>query len=118
MKPPRRRYTREFKEMVVGRLESIPVAVIAKENGLPPTVLHRWWREFGAHETKSAPVRRRYPREFKTSAVELLKSGLPIETVAIEKKISLELLRRWYREFGKFGERAFSGYGRSRVSAP
>ena len=42
----RRRFTKEFKQLVVQQSNSHPAAEICRENDIQPNLLHRWKREY------------------------------------------------------------------------
>jgi transposase-like protein len=115
MKKPRRTYSKEFKETVVRRLGTAPVTEVAKANGLSPSVVHRWWRQIGDHRVKPSLGRRMYTTQLKKAALQQLEAGVSLREAAAACEVSPELLRRWLTEFREFGERAFSGYGKSRA---
>ncbi len=46
MTKPRSYYTREFKMTILSQVESgVPIAHVARENGLHPTLVARWKKE-------------------------------------------------------------------------
>ena len=55
--------------------------------------------------------RRKYDKEFKLMAVEMMNSGRTSIEVGIELGISSDLVRRWRREYERFNEGSFSGNG-------
>ncbi|MBT3634985.1 MAG: transposase [Candidatus Marinimicrobia bacterium] len=58
--------------------------------------------------------RRKYPKEFKIDAVELLlKKGRPATEIARDLGIPAELLRRWKREYEHTQRHAFVGSGQT-----
>jgi transposase len=58
-------------------------------------------------------TRRKYTREFKLEAVDLLEtSGKSASQIERELGIGGGCLSRWKREFGEEGEHAFPGHGR------
>jgi transposase-like protein len=113
----RRAFSREFKAAVVDRLRTEPVAEVARTYDISVSVLHRWRRDLvsGAQVPRVAN-RRNFPREFKHSTVARLSCGEPLAEVARLSGVSPDVLRRWWREAMQFGERAFQGYGRTRLS--
>ena len=59
--------------------------------------------------------RRKYARQFKTDAVELLKrSGKTTKEIADELGIAYDILTRWRREFTEKDRKAFPGQGNPR----
>lgn len=62
-------------------------------------------------------VMRKYEREFKIGAVNLIKErGVTAASQALE--VRQTLLRRWLREFSKDPQRAFPGKGNPSASRP
>jgi len=55
--------------------------------------------------------RRKYDKEFKLMAVDLMNSGKTSPQVGSELGIAPDLVRRWRREFKKYNEGSFSGNG-------
>jgi transposase-like protein len=60
--------------------------------------------------------RRKFTKEFKEAAVRKLIRGAPAQKVAYSCRVAPAVLRRWQKEFEKFGARAFGGYGKNRHS--
>ena len=59
--------------------------------------------------------RRKYDRQFKIDAVELLeRSGKPIKEIADDLGVAYDVLSRWRREFSEKDKRAFPGQGNPR----
>tara|TARA_R110000787_G_C13359590_1_gene439942 strand:+ start:63 stop:359 length:297 start_codon:yes stop_codon:yes gene_type:complete len=59
--------------------------------------------------------RRKYSQEFKQEAVQLANEpGVSISQVAHELGINDSVLRRWCKEQGDFGRKAFHGQGKPR----
>lgn len=60
-------------------------------------------------------IRRKYGREFKQEAVQLVWSGgEPASRIARDLGIDPNMLSRWCRELGAVGGKAFSGQGKPR----
>ncbi len=55
--------------------------------------------------------RKKYDKEFKLMAVEMMNSGKTSTEVGIELGIGSDLVRRWRREYERFNEGSFSGNG-------
>lgn len=60
--------------------------------------------------------RQHYDRDFKENAVELARIRGNISEVARELGIRSELLYRWNREKGRYGEGGFSGRGNKNIA--
>ena len=60
-------------------------------------------------------VRRKYTREFKQEAVELVRSSTqPANQIARDLGLDPNMLSRWCREMGSIGNKAFQGQGKPR----
>lgn len=60
-------------------------------------------------------VRRKYTREFKQEAVQLVRSvDVPASQIALDLGINPNMLSRWCRELGAIGAKAFQGQGKPR----
>lgn len=60
-------------------------------------------------------VRRKYTREFKQEAVQLVRSAdVPVSQIARDLGIDPNMLSRWCREMGSIGNKAFQGQGKPR----
>jgi transposase len=60
-------------------------------------------------------VRRKYTREFKQEAVQLVRSAdVPASRIARDLGIDPNMLSRWCREMGSIGNKAFQGQGKPR----
>lgn len=60
-------------------------------------------------------VRRKYTREFKQEAVQLVRSAdVPASQIARDLSIDPNMLGRWCRELGAIGAKAFQGQGKPR----
>jgi transposase-like protein len=121
----RRKFTDKFKKAAVKRLAKVSVAEVARACGVSVSVLHRWRRQLGSHRAAGhADVdaklrgRRIFSREFKESGVRRLESGESVGDAVQTFDISPTVVRRWWHEWRKYGEAAFSGYGKSRSPAP
>ncbi len=60
-------------------------------------------------------TRRQFTKEFKEGALRRWELGASRSEVARACEVSPELLKRWKQEARKYGQLAFSGYGKSRV---
>ena len=60
-------------------------------------------------------TRRRFTKEFKEAALRRWELGASKSDVARACQVAPEVLKRWKQEARKYGQRAFSGYGKSRV---
>src|SRR5579862_1062488 len=61
--------------------------------------------------------RRVFSKEFKAAVVRRLEAGASATEVARAYDVSPNVVHRWRREHGKFGDRAFTGYGNHRSEA-
>lgn len=61
--------------------------------------------------------RRKYDKEFKLMAVELMNSGKTSPEVGAELGVASDLVRRWRREFEKLNTGSFSGNGIPNMTA-
>ena len=61
-------------------------------------------------------LRRKFTKECKRLAVESWVAGSPLDLVCQGCGASPHALRRWRREFSRYGEQAFPGPGRNRLS--
>jgi transposase-like protein len=61
--------------------------------------------------------RRKFTREFKESAIRRVELGATAVDAACACGVSPKLLRRWRRELGDYGSRAFPGCGNRRAMA-
>lgn len=60
-------------------------------------------------------VRRKYTREFKQEAVQLVRSAdVSASQIACDLGIDPNMLSRWCREMGSIGNKAFQGQGKPR----
>ena len=60
-------------------------------------------------------VRRKYTREFKQEAVQLVGSAdVPASRIAHDLGLDPNMLSRWCREMGSIGNKAFQGQGKPR----
>ena len=60
-------------------------------------------------------IRRKFTREFKLAAVQMVGSGKSLSRVARELDLHENLLRRWKQEYKAEPSRAFLGLGNSRM---
>jgi transposase-like protein len=106
----------------VRRMATVPVAEVAQACGVSVSVLHRWRKQFGGvlaaehHDTKLGG-RRIFSKEFKESVVKRLDSGESVSDIVRALQLNPTVVRRWWHEWRKFGEAAFSGYGKTRSPA-
>ncbi len=59
--------------------------------------------------------RRSFDKEFKLMAVNLCLSGNSTKDVAEDLGVRPELVRRWKREYERYSEGSFSGYGNANL---
>ncbi len=60
-------------------------------------------------------TRRKYTREFKQEAVQLVRStDVPASQIARDLGLDPNMLSRWCREMGSIGNKAFQGQGKPR----
>ena len=133
----RRKFTDKFKKAAVQRLATVSMAEVARACGVSVSVLHRWRKQLGGvlaaehraaehidtghgdagHSDAKAGGRRSFSKEFKESVVKRLESGESVSEAVRVFHINPTVLRRWWHEWRKYGEAAFSGYGKSRSPA-
>ncbi len=126
----RRKFSDKFKKAAVQRLATISMAEVARACGVSVSVLHRWRKQLGGvlaaehraaalsnaghidtgHHDAKAGGRRSFPKEFKESVVKRLESGESVSDAARAFHINPTVLR-WWHEWRKYREAAFSGYG-------
>jgi transposase-like protein len=58
--------------------------------------------------------RRKFTKKFKEAALRRLDQGMSMAEVARACDVSSNVLNRWRHELRNFGDKAFSGYGKSR----
>jgi len=116
----RRKFSDKFKKAAVQRLATVSMTEVARACGVSVSVLHRWRKQLGgvlAAEHRAGLGRRSFPKEFKESVVKRLESGESVNDAVLAFHINPTVLRRWWHEWRKYGEAAFSGYGKSRSPA-
>jgi transposase-like protein len=118
----KREFSDKFKRAAVRRMATVSVAEVAEACGVSVSVLHRWRKQFGRHgaagqRDAKASGRRVFSKEFKESVVKRLESGESVASAVRVFQINPTVLRRWWHEWRKYGEAAFSGYGKSRSPA-
>jgi transposase-like protein len=106
----------------VRRMEMVPVAKAAQACGVSVSVLHRWRKQLGGvlaaeHRDAKPGSRRVFAKEFKDSVVKRLESGESVSDVVRALQLNPTVVRRWRQEWRKYGEAAFSGYGKTRSPA-
>ena len=105
----RRKFTREFKEGLVRRIEQgTPVMEIARTYDIDPAML-REWRDalrVAGPEAFSAK-RRRFTKKFKEAAVRRVEDGTPVKEVARACRVHPSKLRRWREAWRHLGAEAF-----------
>jgi transposase-like protein len=118
----RREFSNKFKKAAVRRMETASVAEVAQACGVSVSVLHRWRKQFGNHRAEGDAAdsdekpggRRIFSKEFKESVVKRLESGESVSGVVRALQLNPTVVRRWRQEWRKYGEAAFSGYGKTR----
>jgi transposase len=60
--------------------------------------------------------RRKYDKEFKKMAVELMETDKSVQEIAEDLGVNKDLLYQWRREFIKKGENSFSGHGKKNMT--
>jgi len=103
-------------------MATVPVAEVAQACGVSVSVLHRWRKQFGGvlaaeHRDAKPGGRRIFSKEFKESVVKRLESGESVSDVVRALQLNPAVVRRWWHEWRKYGEAAFSGYGKTRSPA-
>jgi transposase-like protein len=106
----KRRFTKEFKEAAVRRVEEgTPVRQVALSHNVDPAVVRAWrseMRDLGPqaflHNGK-----RTFTKEFKEAAVRRLEEGMPVKQVARACRIDPNMLRRWRGVLRDLGANAF-----------
>jgi transposase-like protein len=103
-------------------MEMVPVAKAAQACGVSVSVLHRWRKQLGGvlaaeHRDAKRGGRRVFSKEFKESVVKRLESGESVSDIVRALQLNPTVVRRWRHEWRKFGETAFSGYGKTRAPA-
>lgn len=109
-----RKFTEAFKREAVERLSAGSVSEVAEACGVSVSVLHRWRKQLGVHQTVAPANRRRFSKEFKEAAVRRLEQGETVSEIVSALELDPTVLRRWWHEWRRFGETAFSGYGKQR----
>jgi len=61
-------------------------------------------------------TRRKYDKEFKLMAVELMETHKSVKEISVELGVQTDLLYQWRRSFQKKGESGFSGNGKKALS--
>jgi transposase-like protein len=116
----RRKFSDKFKRAAVQRLASASVSEVARECGVSVSVLHRWHKQIGGQRAASrhpGQGRREFSKEFKESVAKRLESGESMRDAVCAFGIAPTVMRRWWHEWRKYGDAAFSGYGKSRSPA-
>lgn len=89
----RRRFTKEFKHLVVQQLDSRPLAEICRENDVLPAMIQRWKREYESNPQDAFGGNGRlYKEEAKIARYERLIGQLYSEIDLLKK--SIENLRQ------------------------
>ena len=99
-------------------LATTAVADVARLCDVSVSVLHRWRRQLLDHPVQAPERRRKFTREFKARAMERIGQGATILEVAHALAVRANTIHRWRKEARDFGAGAFSGYGRTRSTAP
>jgi transposase-like protein len=106
----RRRFTKEFKEAAVRRVEEgTPVKQVAVSHKIDPAVVRAWraeMRDFGP-EAFTANGKRAFTKEFKEAAVRRVEEGMPVKQVARACRVDPNMLRRWRGALRDQGANAF-----------
>ncbi len=135
----KREFSNKFKRAAVRRMATVPVAEVAQACGVSVSVLHRWRKQFGSyradgdshaghidagdgdekridagHIDAKPGGRRVFSKEFKESVVKRLEAGESVGGLVRALELNPTVVRRWRNEWRKFGEAAFSGYGKTR----
>jgi transposase-like protein len=111
----RRQFTDKFKRAAIKRLATASVTKVAQACGVSVSVLHRWRKQLGNHRAIALAGRRRqFSKEFKEAAVRRLEQGETVRDVVHACQLNPTVLRRWWQEWRRYGEAAFSGYGKPR----
>ncbi len=114
----RRHFTDKFKRAAIQALAASSVTEVARGCGVSVSVLHRWRKQMGNHRVIALPRgRRQYSKEFKEAAVRRLEQGETVREVVLACELDPTVLRRWWHEWKRFGDAAFSGYGKARSPA-
>jgi transposase-like protein len=101
-------------------MATVPVAEVAQACGVSVSVLHRWRKQLGGDrdtgrsDDAKLHGRRIFSKEFKESVVKRLESGESVSDVVRALQLNPTVVRRWWHEWRKYGEAAFSGYGKTR----
>jgi transposase-like protein len=106
----RRRFTKEFKEAAVRRVEEgTPVKQVAGLHRVDPAVVRAWraeMRDFGS-EAFLTNGKRTFTKEFKEAAVRRVEEGMPVKQVARACRVDPNMLRRWRDALRDLGSDAF-----------
>jgi transposase-like protein len=120
----RREFSKKFKRAAVRRMATVSMAEVAQACGVSVSVLHRWRKQFGADREvaagnidEKAGDRRIFSKEFKEAVVHRLESGESVNDLVNAFQLNPTVVRRWWHEWRKYGEAAFSGYGKTRSPA-
>jgi transposase-like protein len=105
-------------------MATVSMAEVAQACGVSVSVLHRWRKQFsGDREVAAGNIdekagdRRIFSKEFKESVVHRLESGESVNDLVNAFQLNPTVVRRWWHEWRKYGEAAFSGYGKTRSPA-
>jgi transposase-like protein len=113
-----RKFTKEFKEAAVRRVEEgTPLKRVARNHNIDPAVIRAWrveLRDLGP-QAFSRNEGRRFTNEMKEAAVKRVEEGTPLKEVARALRVYPNELRRWRTAWRTLGPGAFDEKPRTKA---